>query len=248
VTSVLQCDAGNSAVKWRLLDGDAVVARGRLYLDDDESRQRLLTAFDRVQAVWIASVADAETERALVELLAPRSVEPPRFAVTEAQTAGLVNSYRDPARMGVDRWLAMLGARAASPRQRLCVIDAGSAVTVDLVAESGQHEGGFILPGMEMMKRALLQGTGRVRFEQEHAPSLLPGRDTASAVLHGAALAVCGAVQLALQRALSSGAAPAIYLCGGDGDLLRTLLALDAQYRGDLVFEGLQLYARVHAN
>ena len=164
----------------------------------------------------------------------------PWFARTQARTGTLHNSYADPGRMGVDRWLAMLGARARQPG-RLCVIDAGSALTIDLVSAAGQHEGGYIIPGPALMERALLLDTERVRFDEDVEFTLVPGISTAEAVRHGIALAQAGAIVLALEQA---GSEPlALLFCGGAGEALMHLVNRGGQWVPDLVFEGLEVMA-----
>ena len=143
-------------------------------------------------------------------------------------------------RMGVDRWLAILGANRRLPG-RFAVVDAGSALTIDIVADSGHHEGGYIIPGLELMERALLLDTDRVRFEEEAGYELRPGRSTAEAVRHGIAVAQAGAVGLALKLA---GVAPKQRLfCGGGAPSLMNLLATTEHYAPDLIFEGLEIMA-----
>jgi len=68
--------------------------------------------------------------------------------------AGLVNGYDDPATFGVDRWAALIGARCLHDGA-LCVIDSGTATTVDVVRADGRHIGGAILPGIYTMRRSL---------------------------------------------------------------------------------------------
>jgi type III pantothenate kinase len=142
--------------------------------------------------------------------------------------------------MGVDRWLAMLGARRRTG-ERLCVVDAGSALTIDLVDASGQHEGGYIIPGPALMERALLLDTDRVRFDEDTGYALTPGVSTAEAVRHGIALAQAGAVALALEQA--GGDAPELFFCGGGARELMRLLERAGTFAPDLVFEGLEVMA-----
>lgn len=139
--------------------------------------------------------------------------------------------------MGVDRWLAMLGARERQSG-RLCVVDAGSALTIDIVDAQGCHEGGYIIPGPTLMERALLLDTDRVRFDEEVGYALSPGRSTAVAVRHGIALAQAGAVALALDRC--GDGSIALLFCGGGGGPLMQLLDLGGQWAPELVFEGLE--------
>ena len=236
----LQLDIGNSRVKWRLVNQDGVIDSGSYRHDDDSGKAALLQCTARLEQIWIASVAGAVTEAALTAQLLERWGIAPWLARSQACTGNLRNSYQDPTRMGVDRWLAMLGARHRE-QGRVCVIDAGSALTIDLVSASGQHEGGYIIPGAALMERALLLDTDRVRFEETVAHALTPGISTAEAVRHGIALAQAGAVTLALEQA---GSGPiALLFCGGAGDPLRQLVDRGGQWLPDLVFEGLQLMA-----
>jgi type III pantothenate kinase len=236
----LQLDVGNSSAKWRLVRGDTVIARGHYRPDDSGSQALLLDCTDTLDEIWIASVAAPTAEQQLAALLARQWGITPWFARTEAHTAGLHNSYAEPSRMGVDRWLAMLGARQRG-EGHLCVVDAGSALTIDIVSASGQHEGGYIIPGPALMERALLLDTDRVRFDEKIDYALAPGRSTAEAVRHGIALAQAGAVALALEQA---GTEPiTLFYCGGAGETLMRLGRRAGHWAPELVFEGLAVMA-----
>lgn len=262
---VLQLDLGNSRLKWRLIERgsdspgesargagagetaarpaltDEVLSRGACAPQDDAWLHQPVT----VAAVQVASVAGDATEAALAARVRDRFGVEPWFARTAARSGDLVNSYGEPQRMGVDRWLAMVAARARCG-ERLCVVDAGSALTIDLVAADGRHEGGYIIPGTALMARSLLADTDRVRFEEGAADSLSPGRSTAACVHSGIALAQAGALRLALAEASATGAAPRVVASGGGGAALLALAGLeDAEYREDLVFEGLALVAHL---
>ncbi len=236
----LQLDVGNSSIKWRLVHRDGIIARGVCRHGDEAAQTLLLHCTDTLEHIWIASVTAPATEAALAALLQNQWGITPWFARTQANTGSLHNSYQDPARMGVDRWLAMLGARQREPG-RVCVIDAGSALTIDIVSATGQHEGGYIIPGAVLMERALLLDTDRVRFDETVDYALSPGTSTAEAVRHGIALAQAGAVTLALEKA--GGDAMALVFCGGAGETLRQWIGRGGQWLPDLVFEGLEAMA-----
>jgi type III pantothenate kinase len=238
----LQLDVGNSSAKWRLLRGEAVLARGRYLPGDGSARDELLESTQTLDCIWISSVASPDAEDELSRLLVARWGVQPWFARTPARSGELVNSYEDPSRMGVDRWLAMLGAWQRLPG-RLCVVDAGSALTIDLVAPDGRHEGGYIIPGSALMERALLLDTDRVRFAEDVDYRLSPGTSTAEAVRHGIAVAQAGALALVLQR--SAVKASELVFCGGGGELLMQSAESGGQYVPDLVFEGLRCMAPV---
>ncbi|MDO8863387.1 type III pantothenate kinase [Haliea sp. E1-2-M8] len=242
-TLCLQFDVGNSSAKWRLMAGAEVLARGVYRREDEDSRTQLLACSDVVDRIWIASVASEEAEWQLGTLLEERWQLEPWFARSEARTGTLVNSYQQPLRMGVDRWLAMLGAWHRRP-DRLCVVDAGSALTIDLVDASGQHEGGYIIPGPSLMERALLLDTDRVRFAEEAVYDLAPGTSTAEAVRHGIALAQAAAVRVAMEQ--SADPQRSLYLCGGGAETLQRLLGGAGEWIPDLVFEGLEVMAAEH--
>ncbi len=236
----LQLDVGNSSTKWRLVRDNGIIERGSYGRDDDNARKSLLNCTDALDHIWIASVTAPAMEAELAALLEDQWGVTPWFARTHARTGSLCNSYAEPARMGVDRWLAMLGARRRV-NGRVCVVDAGSALTIDIVNGAGQHEGGYIIPGAALMERALLLDTDRVRFDEAAGYVLAPGTSTAEAVRHGIALAQAGAVTLALDQA---GSEPVTLLfCGGAGEALMHLVNGGGQWAPDLVFEGLEVMA-----
>ena len=243
---ILQLDLGNSRLKWRLIagggdatDGGTVLGRGACAPDDDA----WLTQPGTVAAVQVASVAGDATEALLARRARDHFGVEPWFARTAAQCGDLVNSYAEPERMGVDRWLAMVAARARC-RERLCVVDAGSALTIDLVAADGRHEGGYIIPGTALMARSLLADTDRVRFEEGRASSLAPGRSTAACVHHGIALAQAGSLQLALSNAAAAAPPPRVFFTGGAGEALAEVSGVAGAFEADLVFHGLAIAAR----
>jgi len=236
----LQLDLGNSSAKWRLLRGEVVADRGRYRAEDAGSLQAMLSCADELQEILVSSVAGREQNAALTLTLKTRWGIEPWFASSAAQLGTLKNSYTEPERMGVDRWLAM---RAGQNHVcgRFAVVDAGSALTIDIVAADGHHEGGYIIPGVALMERALLLDTDRVRFEEHADYRLDPGKSTAEAVRHGVAVSQAGAVRLVLQHLDMTGTE--VLFCGGGGQQLRDLSNLGGLWVPDLVFEGLELAA-----
>ena len=236
----LQLDIGNTNAKWRLVNGNKIVSRGDYWPDDADSQQRLLNCCESLDHIWISSVTAAASELSLVRLLENQWGIAPWFARSESRTGSLINSYEEPSRMGVDRWLAMLAGRERK-KSRLCVIDSGSALTIDIVSADGRHEGGYIIPGAALMERSLLLDTDRVRFDADVGYGLSPGTSTAHAVRNGIALAQAGAITLALEQ--TAGDPMAILFCGGAGQSLMELVYRGGEVVPDLVFEGLEIMA-----
>lgn len=190
-----------------------------------------------VTAAYLSSVA---TEQKTTELL--HSLQAASFPTvqlhTEASAFGLSNSYVEPQRLGVDRWLAMLGAYRSYPAARQLIVDAGTAVTFDWLEEN-RHLGGWILPGLQLQQQALLAQTARVHKTQQLMPNLAPGCSTSAGVENGALAAIIGAIRLGWQTT----PAQQLLLTGGDAELLKSYLPdLPVLVDPFLLFRGIAQY------
>ncbi|MEQ8952723.1 MAG: type III pantothenate kinase, partial [Gammaproteobacteria bacterium] len=154
------------------------------------------------------------------------------------------NQYADVSRLGVDRWLAMVAAYQRSGSACM-IVDAGTALTVDVLNDDGLHLGGYILPGLELMRSSLEQHTAIRLGDLQQGLSLAPGNSTNEAVGNGVNAAVVGAIRQALARLSGENDTVKLYVSGGDAPVLRPLLAavpgLHVEEVQDLVFEGLAL-------
>jgi type III pantothenate kinase len=235
---ILEIDAGNTFTKWRLRRGEALLASGRWPTREFDAAK--LRDCDRApRQVLVASVAGERFEQTLLQAVASAWGVPVRFARTQAAAAGVRNSYADPARMGVDRWLAMLAAwqRCGEP---CCVVDCGSAITIDLLGAEGEHRGGYILPGLRMMRQVLGTATAGVLIEREiERFDLEPGCDTSSAVAHGTNLMFCSLAQRLPHWWERRQPGAPLLVTGGDGALFRELMGR-GEYLPDLVLDGLR--------
>jgi type III pantothenate kinase len=164
----------------------------------------------------------------------------PELVSVEPGRGGVSLAYPEPKRMGVDRWLALIAAR------RLCagavlVVDAGTAVTYDLLLANGQHLGGLILPGIERMREALLAGTNIPLVEPEE-PDLPWAADTGAALGLGT-IEAPAALAERLHRRLedAAGGHAVLLLTGGDAERLRAALDGPVRVEPDLVVQGLAL-------
>lgn len=180
----LLIDAGNTRLKWQLYHQGSIEQQGACLFDSQEWLDELVCYSRQIEHIAVSTVVSEAKRNFLVESLGRISGVDVTFYWSEAQRSGLVNSYSDFHRMGADRWHAMYAAW--SQRQSgFAVIDAGSAITIDFVAGSGQHLGGYILPGKKMMLRSLRQDAARIGFEASDALSAEPGRSTSECVHHG---------------------------------------------------------------
>jgi type III pantothenate kinase len=245
-------DIGNTRIKWALYDGKRLGQHGNAVHRGgvDAALQTFARALPReLTRVVVANVAGDALERALRAAVGSRAVD---FVATSAERFGVRCAYDEPQRLGVDRWVAVLAAyhRAAGAA---CVIDSGTAVTFDAVAADGAHLGGLILPGARLLASALDRNTSNIGATPAPAGApkglALLGRDTATAVGHGAMLALAAARDRAVRTvAAALGAAPRVYLTGGDAAPLREWLETKVEPRADLVLEGVALFANEHAS
>lgn len=235
-TTELHIDLGNSRAKWRLIRQDATQAQGIAEASDWEG----LPNTPLIDRVALAAVAQQEVVDGLIAVLESRYVAPITQLHTPAEQLGLKNSYAQPHRMGIDRWLAMLAAWC--PRQTdVVVVDAGSALTLDVVAASGQHQGGVIIPGAALSEKALLSSTGKVRFDDPVEHALALGQSTAECVRFGIAHAQIGAIESIRDRHNLQQAQ--WVFTGGAGRWMRDQLGEFGDYEPDLVLMGLQIAA-----
>lgn len=150
--------------------------------------------------------------------------------------------YNQPHRLGVDRWLAMLGARSHC-EGRLLVIDAGTALTIDVLNEHNRHQGGWIVPGLQLAQNCLFERTDKVNpFADEATAQFLDaGQNTVQCVSAGVRRQLLSLVQSVLND--YPGHTP--FICGGDASwLLEALLPgnhlLHPVFEPDLIFEGME--------
>ncbi|NKF22712.1 type III pantothenate kinase [Solimonas marina] len=236
----LLIDVGNTRIKWaRSGSAGALVEHGALPHHGDPAQTVSQLPSGGVDAIWISNVTGAAHESALIEAMRGHCSLTPHIARSTGQWRGLINAYREPQRLGVDRWLAMIAVWHAQHGAAV-IANAGTALTVDVITAQGQHRGGIIAAGIAAQQRAVL---GATRFETRdlngvHADTL--GSDTESCVQLGAQLACAGAIDRVATLA-ETGASR--WLTGGDAEYLHADLGADWQHRPHLVLEGLAALA-----
>lgn len=249
---ILLLDVGNTRVKWAPLVGGRAGAVGAAPHRDvpPAEWQRALGSLPRPSRVLASNVAGPAFGAALHEWTLAAWGIAPEFVVTARAAAGVVNAYLNPAGLGVDRWLAMIGAWRAA-HGPLLVVSAGTALTVDAVDADGRHRGGFIVPGIGMMRDALYSRTGGIATAAALADAAREGMfgvNTAGAVEQGAVVAQAAlAERAAAELARLTGASPRRFLTGGDAGRLQPWLPSAYESVPDLVLQGLATLATERA-
>ena len=136
--SNLYVDIGHSAVKWRTHDSNVFSQ------SVDKFSEKSLPA---TLSIWLSAVAHPEIVEAINLKFSDVEV-----VKSLSNFGSLTIAYKEPLDLGSDRFLAMLGALKHFPDRNLLIIDVGSALTIDVVNDSGEHKGGLIMPGLKAIR------------------------------------------------------------------------------------------------
>lgn len=234
----LVLDLGNSRCKWALADG-SIQSSGAIAYGDDFGRTlgQTFSALARPAQVAAVSVADPAYLETLTQWVKRNwSLDLHHFTARTAQ-GGVINTYDVPAQLGADRWAALIAVRARTTGAA-CVVNCGTATTVDAVDARGTFRGGVILPGLSLQRMSLKQHTHAIRSVDGSASSCF-ALNTADAVAAGTAFGLAGAIDRILdEQAVTLGGNVPVLLTGGDATLLQKLLRHQTQFVPDLVLEG----------
>jgi len=242
----LLIDIGNTRLKWayeengELLLPGSIVHRGAASTQISSFVATLGQVPDFAAAV---NVAGPDVENILRHLLRDRFGIDLQIVPTQPRFGEVINGYAAFEQLGADRWAAIVGAWQLR-RRALCVVDAGTAVTIDLVADSGCHQGGMIVPGLDLMRSSLMRDTSDIDAFARQSSGRLPdgwlGKDTRSAVERGVLLMLCAAIDRTVSSMAQGDSLPRIMLTGGDAPLVGPLLGYPVEQRPLLVLEGLR--------
>ncbi|MFQ5983300.1 MAG: type III pantothenate kinase [Woeseiaceae bacterium] len=239
-------DVGNTRLKWGLLENGRIGRTGSILharIHDSGFASFTTRLPRRVDRVFASNVAGASFATRLSGVIGIHCGCDIHFAHCEKEAYGVTNSYKQARRMGVDRWVAMIGARSEF-RGAVCIVDAGTAVTIDAIDKDGVHLGGQIIPGLALMGNALSSDTSDIPASRQ-APRdpgqgmAMFAKNTAGGVHSGALNAVCGAIERAVRVLRAGGHRPKIVLTGGDASRILKQLGDKVLHRPNLVLQGL---------
>ena len=231
---ILNIDVGNSYAKWRLEDAGLVVSRGTQSSQSIVEQQKLkLSTHHSFDEARLSLVGQDDIAGILRKQFADDHGIELKSAMVSSVAGGITCGYRDPMSLGVDRWLAVVAAYTRF-EQSLVVVDAGSATTLDIVNSDGCHQGGYILPGLELMRKSLWQGTENVKARSSGIVSLSPANCTEDAVNRGSMLALISVIAQTVDK--FSGR---LVVTGGNASLIKKMSVLPADHIPELVIDGL---------
>jgi len=242
----LALDVGNTRLKWAQYDapvaGSPVLAHGAEFLENiDKLAEGEWASLPAPSLILGCIVAGDAVKRRVEEQMELWDVAP-RWVVPSAQEAGVTNGYDHPARLGADRWVAMIGARhrllARGIKKPCVVVMVGTAVTVEAIDASGKFLGGIILPGHGIMLRALESGTAGLHVPTGDVKDF--PTNTSDALTSGGTFAIAGAVQRMVENTTRHcGEAPECIMTGGAGWKMGPSMSVNFELVDSLIFDGL---------
>ena len=242
----LAIDVGNTRLKWALYQqprpGAALIAQGAEFLEHIERLAEGPWAELPSPKRMLGCIVAGDAPRRRVEEQMELWDVAAQWVVASPSEAGLVNGYDHPARLGADRWVAMVGAwhhlLAQGPPGPLVVVMVGTAVTVDALDREGNFLGGLILPGHGIMLRALESGTAGLHVPTGEVRAF--PTNTSDALTSGGTYAISGAVECMVQHVRSHcGGEPVCIMTGGAGWKVAPALAIPYELADTLIFDGL---------
>jgi type III pantothenate kinase len=234
---ILLIDQGNSALKWCSYDDNSFTSSVVGELNE-------LIAFAKYKSktitdIYISSVKNRKQVEQLSRSFTQNNIfQPVRIAKTSLNFGTLTNGYQHFEQLGVDRWLAMI-AVWKKIQGGFIVVDAGSALTLDIVDSTGQHLGGHIIPGLSMQTKLLITDTDGIAVDEKStAQAYMPGHSTTEAVLNGCITNLSSYIDKMYSRYSEIDTLP-LFLTGGDASHLTAALTIEHQVKNELVLEGL---------
>lgn len=255
--STVLVDAGNARLKWASLEENPAhdMRITDVHAVGLDSVEQAIDAFcNALPALVDTIVVGNVAGRQFGEKLAHRLRQPPRksvwFARSRSVSCGVRSAYAQPHTLGVDRWAAIVAgfrqARARAPARPVCVVDAGTALTIDAISPSGNHLGGVILPGLRLQRKALLDAAADITVPLDD-PAVRPqsldvfANSTSAALAFSGRLACAATIDRCVRTASAQSSAAYVLLTGGDAPALAPWLETRAEICPNLVFEGLAM-------
>jgi type III pantothenate kinase len=245
---MLLIDIGNTRIKWAALSGDEIkpqqaVAHAQWTIAECERAFSSLAQPDRI---LVSNVGGERVGNIVRDTARKLWALEPQFVQSSVAACGITNAYPEPSNLGVDRWLAMIGAHALH-REPVCVVGVGTAATIDGVDARGQHLGGLIIPGPDLMVDSLLRNTSEIarRAQQGSIDAGLFANNTLGAIRQGSAHAVAALVERAMESMQARvGVRPTLILTGGASAGVGQLVRAPHILLPDLVLRGLAVLGR----
>jgi type III pantothenate kinase len=220
-------------------ESQSLVWRGS---DPLEIIEKAWSSMENPERVVISNVAGPVMEALLLRWLQVQFSVLPEFISVKSESHGVRNGYADPGQLGVDRWLALI-ALWHRHRSAGCIVDCGTAITLDVLAADGTHLGGLIMPGLELMTRALGENTYALPVTGRSSRILL-ANNTQDGINAGSLYSASGGINKVVRLVGERlGPNPRYLITGGDAKKILPELTEKFELVPDLVIQGLGILA-----
>nr|WP_086938892.1 type III pantothenate kinase [Thaumasiovibrio occultus] len=238
----LLIEAGNTYVKLATLDHEGHLHHEGKY--PSAQLELVLEPYleDHVDRIVFASVGPVVIDNTIQRFAQENGIACLHVR-TQRRDFGVKNAYAQYQYLGVDRWLTLISVYQQTKRPSV-IIDIGTALTFDVLAEDGKHLGGWIAPGYQLMTESVLSNTSKVFADGDHGESIDFADNTNDGLKNGCRAALYGLMQFGIEQAREKlGEDPEVILCGGGVRHIPVNLRKHYHHRSDLVLQGLALYA-----
>ena len=219
-------DIGNSAIKWRTKESNVY---------SKNVNEFSLTTLPQADTAWVSAVANLH----IVDDLGTH-FDRVNLIPSQKKFNNLNISYDDPTSLGSDRFFAMIGAITYYPKKPLLIIDIGTAMTFDVINQDGYHQGGLIMPGLEVLRKSFL------KFETTDVSTNIDGlaSKTTDAWKSGTKAMLFSSINDQIEKFNDMFSDGIVTICGGLVHEIKNELPKSVQIFDNLVLDGLECYSQ----
>ena len=251
---LLMFDIGNTRIKWAFAHNKTILVKDAFIFSDEGLQDcvrhvdLLLKRFglEGLTKISISSVASTKVLTGVQDSITEKWGITPNTVEVESSFETITNHYEGLGQLGVDRWVAVVGAAFCEHPGAKIVVDVGTAVTVDYLSSDNEYLGGAILPGRDLMLSLLNLNTANIRAQAADFKTVF-GRTTSECVNVGSHTGLNGAVAAIIERMVDERPEPTnVMLCGGGAESVGAYLRgiqhqdlITVESEPDLIFLGL---------
>ena len=240
----LLLDLGNSRCKFAVLDDNGVMDYGVQNYGPFGKLYTVKSLCDKhsLNKVVVCSVLSEKMNADIIDTLSNKDGNDVFILTAEKNCFGVQLSYDDPSAMGLDRVAALIAVKENYPGNS-CIVDCGTAVTIDALNNSGIHHGGVILPGVKAMQKGLLEST-KIERGNSKVDFNVFANTTEQAIYAGCMSAVAGGIEYVVNKMTSAyDVIDQIIFTGGDAEEMQSYVNHQVKIDSTLVLDGLKVVA-----
>ena len=211
-------DIGNTNTKWKF-DGNYFILPTEKF------------DFDKLPScskIWVSNVSSKSFNSKNFDI---------SFVESQERYKSLINAYSNSKSLGCDRWLGMIACYEASQGKSYILVDIGTAITIDIINQSGTHLGGLIFPGLKKVRECF----NNFPISSDKNVDQI-GISTEEAWTFGTLNLIVNATNHKIRELKVKLPDSSIFLTGGGYSDIKEFLEFDHSYHENLVLDGLEFY------